>query len=494
MNFPRRSRPRDFGAAAVRRQLCEFGRGDPALGFRGTRRLSRISSSTRMRSRTSRCAASARAGRCGYETSLDRSAITSPARSAMSCAPTSGTRAMSCGACCCAARRRSSSPWRAFRLARQFGYAWKRGLALGRSRAALVAGLLCAACRAAWPRAQPLPWPSYLAWMRLVRAPIRDEAEWNAKFGGGPREDFHLRDESRATSSRSRVELRAPDALGRYYSGYPAWKLGADAERCRIRTHSLRTNVVYGLLKFVAGEAPPQFAQRSFCWQDHGFDRWVGAHLEPCDFIHAMPGQCLHTFRAARRLGIRTVLNHATGPVREWVRIMEPEYARVGLRLDGCLPVRCGVFRARGRGIRARRLALRGVHGGARPTHRARHRARSHLARALRRGRAQFFIADRPQPPADFASSSPGRSACAKGCRHLLDALTLAARDDWRVDFYGAVLGEARHDLAAYRGQGAAAFPRAGLADGAGRGVPRAARCWCCRRWRKASGWWCRRR
>ena len=39
-----------------------------------------------------------------------------------------------------------------------------------------------------------------------------------------------------------------------------------------------------------------------------------------------------------------------------------------------------------------------------------------------------------------------------KGLRTLLDALTLAARADWRVDFYGAVLGEAQADLAGYRG------------------------------------------
>jgi len=46
------------------------------------------------------------------------------------------------------------------------------------------------------------------------------------------------------------LELAAHDALGHYYSGYPAWKLG-DTAGISLRTHSLRTNVVYGLLKFV---------------------------------------------------------------------------------------------------------------------------------------------------------------------------------------------------------------------------------------------------
>ena len=47
-------------------------------------------------------------------------------------------------------------------------------------------------------------------------------------------------------------ELSARGALGAYYSGYPAWKLGA-ASDLSLRTHSLRTNIVYGLLKFTIG-------------------------------------------------------------------------------------------------------------------------------------------------------------------------------------------------------------------------------------------------
>src|SRR5207248_241844 len=39
-----------------------------------------------------------------------------------------------------------------------------------------------------------------------------------------------------------------------------------------------------------------------------------------------------------KTLGARAVLNHATGPVREWVQIMESEYARVGLQLSDICP------------------------------------------------------------------------------------------------------------------------------------------------------------
>ena len=70
-----------------------------------------------------------------------------------------------------------------FRAARQFGYAWSRGpgWALREPRwwlAALAGVPRCLAAR------RPLPWGRYLAWMRLVRAPIRDAAEWTAIFGG----------------------------------------------------------------------------------------------------------------------------------------------------------------------------------------------------------------------------------------------------------------------------------------------------------------------
>jgi len=106
-------------------------------------------------------------------------------------------------------------------------------------------------------------------------------------------------------------ELAQQDALDCYYSGYPAWKLPA-AEKLPLATHTWRTNIVYGLLKFAPAWARPE-PKRLFTWQDRGFDAWVGRHLAECDFIHAMPGQALGTFRAARRRGIRTVLNHATG-------------------------------------------------------------------------------------------------------------------------------------------------------------------------------------
>ncbi len=249
-------------------------------------------------------------------------------------------------------------------------------------------------------------------------------------------------------------ELHALNALGTYYSGYPAWKLRA-APALPVRTHSLRTNVVYGALKFVPEKLRPS-SRSLFLWQDRGFDRWVGAHLERCDFIHAMPGQALATFRAARKLGVPTVLNHATGPVREWVRIMRPEYARVGLKLEDAAPYDAAYFAREDE-----EYALTDWHCAASTI------VRDQLITAgiareqiwvvpYGADEREFFPA--PEPPRDFRIIFAGQVGLRKGLKTLLDALTLAGRETWRVDFYGAVLGEARPDLDAYRGRTPLAF------------------------------------
>ena len=263
------------------------------------------------------------------------------------------------------------------------------------------------------------------------------------------------------------VELARAGALGSYYSGYPAWKLGEDARALHVRAHSLRTNIVYGLLKYAPEKLRPS-SRRLFLWQDSGFDRWTGAHLEPCDFIHGLPGQCLHTFRAARRFGIRTVLNHATGPVRTWVKIMEPEYARVGLKLANVCPYDAEYFAREDE-----EYTLADFHCAASTV------VRDQLT-ALGIPRERIWLVPYG---ADARVFHPGKTAACdglrivfagqvglrKGLRTLLDALTLAGRADWRVDFYGAVLGEARHDLDAYGGKSPLTFhgavSQAALAD-----------------------------
>ena len=74
----------------------------------------------------------------------------------------------------------------AFRAVRQFGYAWHRGLGWVVREPqwwlAFVRGIpRCVTARA------PLPWGRYAASMRLLRTPIRDPAEWSARFPPVPR-------------------------------------------------------------------------------------------------------------------------------------------------------------------------------------------------------------------------------------------------------------------------------------------------------------------
>lgn len=245
------------------------------------------------------------------------------------------------------------------------------------------------------------------------------------------------------------LALAEQQALGAYYSGYPAWKL-APPVGLPLRTHSFRTNVVYGMLRYVPARWRPE-SKKLFRWQDHGFDRWVGAHLAECDFIHAMPGQALHTFRAARRRRIPTVLNHATGPVREWVRIMEPEYARVGLKLTDVCPYDAAYFEREDE-----EYALTDWHCAASSVVR-----RQLIDQGIDPQRiwqvpygadANIFHLGGATESRDFRIVFAGQVGLRKGLKTFLEALSLAGKADWHVDFYGAVLGEAKHDLDAYHG------------------------------------------
>lgn len=246
-------------------------------------------------------------------------------------------------------------------------------------------------------------------------------------------------------------ELAQQDALDCYYSGYPAWKLPA-AEKLPLATHTWRTNIVYGLLKFAPAWARPE-PKRLFTWQDRGFDAWVGRHLAECDFIHAMPGQALGTFRAARRRGIRTVLNHATGPVREWVKIMEPEYRRAGLQLTDYCPYDA-VYFAR----EDEEYALADLHCAASTV------VRDQLVGmgiapekiwTVPYGADPAIFHPVPRPSHDeFRIVFAGLAGLRKGIRCLLQALELAAPTaPWQLDFYGGDLPEVKGDFAAYTGK-----------------------------------------
>ena len=248
------------------------------------------------------------------------------------------------------------------------------------------------------------------------------------------------------------LAVKAEGALGHYYSGYPAWKLRA-TDAASVRCHSLQTNIVYGLLKYAPARLRPA-SRRLFIWQDRGFDRWVGRHLEDCAFIHAMPGQAFETFRAARKRRVRTVLNHATGPVRDWVEIMRPEYERIGQKLEDVCPYDDAYFEREDE-----EYALANYHCVASSV------VRSQLiARGIPEDRIWLVpygadTGERVFMPGAARSSNrayrilfAGQIGIRKGLRALLDALTDLKRPEWQVDFVGAKLDESAKDFAAYRG------------------------------------------
>jgi len=243
-------------------------------------------------------------------------------------------------------------------------------------------------------------------------------------------------------------ELARAGALGCYYSGYPGWKLAAPAG-FPVRTHSFRTTLVYGALKLPAPLRPNP--RSLFLWQDHGFDAWVGRRLEPCDFLHAMPGQALRGFERARRLGVRTVLNHATGPVREWVRIMEPEYRRAGLQLTDFCPYDDSYFERE-----SREYELADFHCAASTVVRD-----QLLSLGIPAGRIwvagygadpEIFNARDRVTPDRFRMIFAGQIGLRKGIRTLLEALKKLNQPEWEMHFYGGIAPEANQDLAAFEG------------------------------------------
>ena len=70
----------------------------------------------------------------------------------------------------------------AFRAARQLGYAWQRGFVWVLREPAWWLAFFRGAPRCLAAR-RPIAWKRYLAWMRLLRSPIEDGAEWMKRFG-----------------------------------------------------------------------------------------------------------------------------------------------------------------------------------------------------------------------------------------------------------------------------------------------------------------------
>jgi len=132
------------------------------------------------------------------------------------------------------------------------------------------------------------------------------------------------------------LALWEKEALGIYLSGYPRWRLRPPAG-FPLRARSWRTLLTYGLQRLPESLRPADDAV--FRWQDRGFDRAAAPLLPEEGYIHGLPGQCLHLFRAARTRGLATVLNHAMGPLEQQRQLVAPEYERAGLNLEAQAPL-----------------------------------------------------------------------------------------------------------------------------------------------------------
>lgn len=234
-----------------------------------------------------------------------------------------------------------------------------------------------------------------------------------------------------------------------YYSGYPRWRLRPPYP-AHLRFHSFRTLITYSVLRIPERLRPK--SRSLFLWQDRGFDRWVGQHLDFHDFIHAMPGQALETFRCARALGIRTALNHATGPSRHWVQIMAEEYKRAGIDI-----ARMTVYDDSYWARETEEYRLADLHCVASTV------VRDQLLECGIPPEKIWVVPYGASPDIFFPPSEKrfdsfrilfaGQLTLRKGIATLLRALSGLHGQRWIVDFFGAVSKEVHKDLAGYQGR-----------------------------------------
>lgn len=222
-----------------------------------------------------------------------------------------------------------------------------------------------------------------------------------------------------------------------------------------VRSHAWRTMVTYSL----HGKVPERFRpsnQSLFRWQDEGFDRWVAKGLEPADFHHGIPGQCVAAFRRARELGVRTVLNHATGPAAQVARILQPEYDRIGKTVAAD-----GGFASAYLEQVAEETELSDFHCCASTVVRDQLVAQGVLGERIwvspygadpEIWRPEILVRERKSEE-PFRILFAGQVSLRKGLRFVLDALQASRERSWRLDVYGPLLDETKADREAYRGK-----------------------------------------
>jgi glycosyltransferase involved in cell wall biosynthesis len=130
---------------------------------------------------------------------------------------------------------------------------------------------------------------------------------------------------------------------------------------------------------------------------------------------------------------------------------MDPEYARVGLRLTDFCAYDDAYFARE-----EEEYALSDWHCAASSVVKEQLVARGIDPRRIWQvpyGADQSIFHPRAEgPPAQFRMIFAGQLSLRKGVKSLLDALTLGGHPDWLVDFYGPDSGEIGADLKAYSG------------------------------------------
>jgi glycosyltransferase involved in cell wall biosynthesis len=249
-------------------------------------------------------------------------------------------------------------------------------------------------------------------------------------------------------------------ALGHYYSGYPRWRLRPPAGFPMVG-RTARTLVTYGMQRLP--EALRIQDDRMFRWQDAGFDAAVSRALRGDGFIHGIPGQCREIFRRAAAAGLRTVLNHASGPLEQQRALVAPEYARAGLDLARAAPL-----------PPAYGERLREEHERA-----AFHCAASTVVRdqlvadGIEPGRIwvvpygadpELFPKRAGTPGGPFRICFAGRQSLRKGIHYLLKALESVDSSGWELHCFGMEFRETAADFRDYAG-GARVIQRGSVAQ-----------------------------
>jgi glycosyltransferase involved in cell wall biosynthesis len=256
------------------------------------------------------------------------------------------------------------------------------------------------------------------------------------------------------------LALQERDGLGTYYSGYPRWRLRPPAG-FPLRSRSWRTLVTYGMQRWP--ERLRVDDARMFRWQDAGFDKAVAGILSGEGFIHGLPGQCRDIFRAARRQGGTTVLNHASGPMKQWRALVAPEYERVGKQLDAELPlppayeerleeeVRLADIHCVASSVVRDQLMAEGIAG-------------ERIWVVPYGADRALFPKRKATPSGPFRICFAGRQSLRKGVHYLLKALEAVDSSGWELHCFGMPFAETAGDFNRYTG-GARVIQRGSLSQ-----------------------------